>query len=149
MPAITTFIGRLTADPDIKRGPNWILAKIRVAQKRTIYVNKEEKEISEFFDVTAWGKTAEGIDACLRKGDGVIAVCETLVDSWDDKTTGKKMYKTGFKATHVGAIVYGDSGGPQPSNASQSPPSAPPAAAPSFDPPPFEQSFPEDDDVPF
>jgi single-strand DNA-binding protein len=60
----------------------------------------EKKESTTFIEVTAWGGLAERLQEA-RKGDYVYVVGKLKTDSWEDKTTQQKRYKTYVNAEMV------------------------------------------------
>lgn len=155
MSGLTLFRCRLAADPDVKSGPNYKLTKLRIAQKSEVKgkAGAPSKQVSEFFDVTCWGKVAEGA-ARLVKGDVLLIEAKPKIEAWVDKTTQKNKSKVAFVAETVALVVWGDAQGQgsaalnQPGQHSEAPPPPPPP----MDPPPMDPpaDFPPDgDDLPF
>ena len=153
MSGLTIFRCRLAADPEVKSGPNYKLTKLRIAQKKEVKgkAGTPPKDVSEFFDVTCWGKCAEGA-ARLVKGDVLLIEAAPKIEAWVDKTTQKNMSKVGFVASIVALVMWGDEANGsaalnQSSQQSEAPPPPPPPIDPPADAPPPDP-FPEDD-VPF
>lgn len=148
---IAWFKGRLVADPEFKTGSGWTLAKLRIAVKREVPKKGQTKlaEVSDFFDVTAWGKVADGCRR-LRKGDPVAMEVEPSIESWEEN--GQKRRKVAFKASVVALVMWGDGPTRNAPVATQSDPGAyippPPPDDPGMEPPPMDGP-PELDDVPF
>lgn len=91
-----TLIGRLTRDPEQKALPNGTaVANFSVATSRT-WKDKDGKkqEDTEFHNCVAFGRTAEVVGQYLKKGQLVNVVGRLQTRSWDDKDSGKKMYRT-------------------------------------------------------
>lgn len=91
-----TIVGRLTRDPEQKALPNGTaVTNFSLATSRT-WKDKDgnKQEDVEYHNCVAFGKTAEIIGQYLKKGQlaGVIGRIQTR--SWDDKDSGKKMYRT-------------------------------------------------------
>ena len=84
------IIGRLTRDPELKQ------ASIKVCELSvaTSKKNKQNQEVTEFHNLVAFNKTAELICQHLKKGSQAYFEGELKTESWDDKTTGQKRYKT-------------------------------------------------------
>ena len=61
--------------------------------------NKKEKAL--FIDVTVMGKFAEIVQKFVHKGSLLYVEGILQLDTWDDKTTGKKCYKHSIKAEKV------------------------------------------------
>jgi len=91
-----TLIGRLTRDPEIKALPNG--TKVTNFSIATIYSYKKEDgtkvENPEFSNCVAFGKVAEIIGQYLKKGQLAMIQGRLQTQSWDDKDSGKKMYRT-------------------------------------------------------
>lgn len=90
------IIGNLTRDPELKALPSGVqVTNIGVATNRT-WKDKEgnKQESVEFHNVVAFGRTAEIINQYLKKGSSVLIEGRLQTRSWDDKETGKKMYRT-------------------------------------------------------
>ena len=90
------IIGNLTRDPELKALPSGVqVANIGVATNRT-WKDKDgaKQEAVEFHNVVAFGRTAEIINQYLKKGSSVLIEGRLQTRTWDDKDTGKKMYRT-------------------------------------------------------
>jgi len=97
------IIGRLTRDPEIRStstGKN--VASFAVATGFTwTDQSGQKKEQTEFHNVIAWGKLADIIGQYLKKGKQVYIEGRLQTSSWDDKTDGKKRYKTEIVAENM------------------------------------------------
>ena len=89
------LMGNLTRDPEIKYTPKGTaIANFGIAVNRTYTPEGGEKrEEVTFIDLEAWGRTAEVIGEYFKKGKPIFIEGRLKLDSWDDKTTGKKMSK--------------------------------------------------------
>jgi len=90
------IIGNLTRDPELKSLPSGVqVTNIGVATNR-VWKDKEgnKQETAEFHNVVAFGRTAEIINQYLRKGSSVLIEGRLQTRNWEDKETGKKMYRT-------------------------------------------------------
>lgn len=96
-----TFEGRLGQDPEIRRTPNSQVATLRLACTDRINVKGEEKELTEWVTVVAWGKLAD-LAAHLHKGDSVGGMGRLQTRSWEDKNGGGKRYATEVRADWLG-----------------------------------------------
>ncbi|HUJ13699.1 MAG TPA: single-stranded DNA-binding protein [Thermoanaerobaculia bacterium] len=90
------LVGRLGKDPEIRSTPNGSsVAKFTVAtDERYTDKNGEKQERTEWHNITAWGKLAEICGQYLRKGKLVYIEGSIRTDSWDDKESGQKRYRT-------------------------------------------------------
>lgn len=90
------IIGRLTRDPELRTTPNGqTVANISVATSRQWKDQggaKQEK--TEFHNVIAWGKQGEVIGQYFTKGQEIYVEGRLETQNWDDKDSGKKMYRT-------------------------------------------------------
>lgn len=121
--------GNLSRDPELKFTPTGTAVCDFSVALNEEYVNKkgEKCETVTFVDCKAWKGMAEKVGESYRKGTAAIVVGKLRTDSWEDRETKKKRYKTYVLADAVTSPF----GKPTPA----------PAAAPP--PPPVE------DDVPF
>ena len=90
------LVGHLTAEPDVKATPKGTyVAKMRVATNT--YTGKDDdgnaKEQTEFFQLVAFGKTAEFAGQYLHKGRLVWVEGRIQTNTWQD-TAGQKHYRT-------------------------------------------------------
>ena len=90
------LVGRLGKDPEIRSTPNGNnVAKFTIAtDERFTDKNGEKQERTEWHNITAWGKLAEICGQYLRKGKLVYIEGSIRTDSWDDKESGQKRYRT-------------------------------------------------------
>lgn len=70
--------GRLTADPVITEGE-------KTVARFSIAVDKWNGE-AEFFNVTAFAKTAEFVEKYIKKGTKIYICGRLTADKWTDKT---------------------------------------------------------------
>ena len=99
----TTIVGNLTSDPELKYTTNG-----KAQLKFSLAVNDnyvdasgDKVEKTSYFNVVAWGYTAENSAAVLEKGIGVIVVGTLDQRSWEDKETGQKRSVVEIKAMDV------------------------------------------------
>jgi single-strand DNA-binding protein len=84
--ARATILGRLTRDPETK-----FLANDTQVTSFTVAVDARKKDDpASFFDVTAFGKTAEIIAKYWTKGKPIVVDGEMRQERWEDKATGAK-----------------------------------------------------------
>lgn len=90
------LIGRLGKDPEIRSTPSGTsVAKFSIAtDDRWTDKSGEKQERTEWHNIVAWGKLAEICGQYLRKGKLVYIDGSIRTESWDDKETGQKKYKT-------------------------------------------------------
>jgi single-strand DNA-binding protein len=90
------LVGRLGKDPEIRSLPSGTsVAKFSLAtDERFTDKAGEKQERTEWHNVVAWGKLAEICGQYLRKGKLVYIEGSIRTDSWDDKESGQKKYRT-------------------------------------------------------
>ena len=97
------LVGRLGKDPEIRSTPNGnSVAKFSLATDDR-YTDKsgEKQERTEWHNIVAWGKLAEICGQYLRKGKLIYIEGSIRTDSWDDKETGQKKYRTEIWANQM------------------------------------------------
>lgn len=80
------LMGRLTKDVEIlksKKGGDY--ARFTIAVPR-----KNDKEITDFIDVVAFGKVVEVINKYVEKGNRIIVVGQLNIDTYTDKDGNTK-----------------------------------------------------------
>lgn len=90
------LVGRLGKDPEIRSTPGGnSVAKFSVAtDERFTDKSGEKQERTEWHNIVAWGKLAEICGQYLRKGKLVYIEGSIRTDSWEDKESGQKKYRT-------------------------------------------------------
>lgn len=104
------LIGRLTRDVELRTttsGKN--VATFSLAVDRG-------QDQTDFFDVTAWEKTAELVNQYTQKGSKVHVQGSIQQESWEDKASGQKRSKVVVVARDV---TFLDSKAESPQNGSQ------------------------------
>ena len=90
------LIGNLGRDPELRNTPSGqTIAKFSVATTRK-WRNRdgERQEQTEWHNIVCWGRQAEVAGQYLSKGRQVYVEGRLQTDSWEDRETGKKMYRT-------------------------------------------------------
>jgi len=97
------LVGRLGKDPEIRSTPSGTsVAKFSLAtDDRFTDKNGEKQERTEWHNIVAWGKLAEICGQYLRKGKLIYIEGSIRTDSWDDKETGVKKYRTEIIANQM------------------------------------------------
>jgi single-strand DNA-binding protein len=96
-------IGNLTRDPELKSLPSGIkvcsfsLATNRVWRDK----NGARQESADYHNIACFGKQAEIVAQWMKKGNQIYIEGRMTTRSWDDKDTGKKMYRTEIIAENV------------------------------------------------
>jgi len=97
------LVGRLGKDPEIRSTPSGTsVAKFSLATDDR-YTDKagEKQERTEWHNIVAWGKLAEICGQYLRKGKLIYIEGSIRTDTWDDKETGQKRYRTEIIANQM------------------------------------------------
>jgi len=142
------LIGRLGKDPETRStAGGQTVARFSIAtDEKFTDRNGEKQERTEWHNIVAWGKLAEICGQYLRKGKLVYIDGSIRTDSWEDKETGQKKYKTEIVAQNMKMLEkrgedeggsYSGGGG---SYAGAARKSSGPAPAPELE---------DDDEVPF
>lgn len=100
------IMGRLTKDPELKSTASGLsVASFSIACDRDVKY-KDGNKVTDFFDITAFGKTAEFISNYYSKGRMMIVDGRLSTDVWEDAETGKKR-----KAVRIiaNSVYFGDS----------------------------------------
>ena len=97
------LVGRLGKDPEIRSTPSGTtVAKFSLAtDDRYTDKNGEKQERTEWHNIVAWGKLAEICGQYLKKGKLIYIEGAIRTDSWDDKETGQKRYRTDIVANQM------------------------------------------------
>jgi single-strand DNA-binding protein len=92
------MMGRLTKDPEIRfTATGMPVASFTLAVNRRF---QKEDQKADFFNVTAWNKTAEFVGKYFTKGQQVLVSGRLENRSWEDNT-GIKRYATDVIAEEV------------------------------------------------
>lgn len=137
------LLGNLTRDPELRYTPSGTaVVDIGLAVNRawTSEAGEKKEEVS-FFNLTAFGRTAEVCAQYLKKGDPALFSGRLKQETWDDKQTGQKRSAVKVIVEHMqmlGARREGDS---------RAPAAARPAKAATES--PYEPAEPDSDNIPF
>ncbi len=90
------IVGRLTRDPEKRTTPSGTtITNFSVAtSSKWKGQDGQQNEKTEFHNVIAWGKRGEVIAQYMTKGQEIYVEGRLETSTWDDKETGKKMYRT-------------------------------------------------------
>ncbi|MDF2865834.1 MAG: ssb2 [Clostridia bacterium] len=89
------FMGRLTKDPEVRNTTTGTqVTSFSLAVNRKFAGQNGERQ-TDFFNLTAFGKTAEFCSKYFRKGAQVLVEGRIQNRTWED-TTGAKRYATDF-----------------------------------------------------
>ena len=100
---VVVLAGRLVADVEVKKTSSGSsVAGVRLAVDR-IRKDDQGNKITDFFDVTLWGKSAEFAGQYLGKGRLVAVTGSLQVRSWTDKD-GQKHSRVEVNADTIRAL---------------------------------------------
>ena len=110
------LVGRLGKDPEIKSTPGGTtVAKFTMAtDEKFTDKSGEKQERTEWHNIVAWARLAEICGQYLRKGSLVYIEGSIRTDSWEDKESGQKRYRTEIIAREMKMLDRkrdGDEGG--------------------------------------
>ena len=90
------FMGRLTRDPEVRytSGNNTQVTTFSLAVNRRFVAQGGERQ-ADFFNLTAFGKTAEFCAKYFKKGQQVLVEGRIQNRTWEDQN-GQKRYATDF-----------------------------------------------------
>ena len=90
------LVGHLGKDPEVKYTPSGTpVAKFTLATNER-FKDKDGnwQDRTEWHSLVAWQRTAEIIGEYCKKGSQIYIEGRLKTDSWDDKETGQKKYRT-------------------------------------------------------
>lgn len=101
-----TVVGNLTADPELRfTAAGAAVVRFAVAVNPRV-LDKDTQQWRDgepsFFDCSAWGRLAETVAECLKKGHRVIAAGHLVQRHWDDPKTGEKRHGWQVNVDSVG-----------------------------------------------
>lgn len=109
------LMGRLTRDPEVRYSNDLAVANFSIAVDRRF--KREGQPEADFFDCTAFRKTAEFIEKYLHKGTKVVLDGELQNDNYTNKE-GQKVYRNRIM---VNQIEFAESKAASQSGAAQIP----------------------------
>ena len=84
------LMGRLVADPELRRTPNNnSVTSFTLAVNRS-FTRQGEQPQPDFIDIVAWGKTAEFVSRYFVKGQQVAVAGRIQTRMWEDKQGNKR-----------------------------------------------------------
>ena len=86
---LVVLVGRLTADPEIRRNNDKAVAKFSLAVNRRF--KREGEADADFFNCVVFGKTAEFLEKYFHKGMKAVVTGELRNNHYTD-TNGTKHY---------------------------------------------------------
>lgn len=105
------LMGNLVKDPELRYTPQGTAVtdiSLAINDNRSKATQGQDRNANTtFVDVTIWERPAEIICEFMRKGRPILIEGRLVMDSWDDRETGKKMRKLKVVAT---SFQFVDSG---------------------------------------
>jgi single-strand DNA-binding protein len=94
--------GNLTRDPEVRYTPNGVAyARMGIAVTRPFSSkNNEGQPATDFFNLTAWNKTAEFCGRYLNRGSRVLVEGRIQNDNYEDKN-GVKHYSVSITVENI------------------------------------------------
>ena len=103
-------IGRLTRDAELKyTAGGTAVSKLGIAVNKRVKKGDEWTEQASFFDVTLWGKMAEGLNQYLVKGKQIAIEGELEQERWEKD--GQTHSKVTITASNVQLLGGGQGSG--------------------------------------
>lgn len=97
------IVGNLTRDPELKTLPSGMkVASFSLATNRVWKDGSgAKKEAVDYHNIVVFGRQAETSAQFLKKGSQALIEGRLQTQSWDDASSGKKMYRTEIVADRV------------------------------------------------
>lgn len=112
------LIGRLTRDVEIKSTPNGVtVARISIANNQKVKRNGQWQDVTNFFDIAIFGKSANNLAQYLTKGKQIAVSGALRQDRWAD-TNGNNRTKISLIASQL-QLLGGANGTQQNQNQNQ------------------------------
>lgn len=107
----TIFKGGITQDPTIRYSGEMAIASTSIA----INSGYGDKKRTDYFNLTAFGKTAELFEKHISKGSQICVRCHAQQNVWEDKN-GNKRYDVNFVVDELDFCGSKKDEQPKPSN---------------------------------
>src|SRR2546423_5720079 len=97
------LVGNVGKDPEIKYVPSGAcVAKLSLAtNERFKDKSGEWQDRTEWHNIVAWQRLAEIVGEYVKKGSKVYIEGRLRTDSWEDKQSGEKKYRTEIVANDL------------------------------------------------
>lgn len=99
------LIGRLAADPELRKTESGISKCLFTVAVQEDYKNKDGSRDVDFLQVVAWRQTAEFVSRYFKKGSGIAVLGRNKCDEYNTKD-GTKSYFKYIKAESVEFVGY-------------------------------------------
>ena len=100
-----TLVGNLTRDPELRfsaKGTPWATSGVAVNRRKRLDDGTYEELPTEFFELVAFGDTAEHLTEALAKGDRVIAFGRIETEEWTTRDGREQRTTTKLVCDEVG-----------------------------------------------
>ena len=87
------LLGNLTRDPELRYTPKGTAVTDISLAINDMRSKSAEQQRTTYVDVTFWDRSAEIICEYMRKGSSILVEGRLQTDSWEDRETGKRVYK--------------------------------------------------------
>lgn len=101
---LVQLIGRLGADPEMRfTSGGAAICRLNIATNRVVGRghNGEREYVTDWTTVEAWDRLAERCNEYLHKGRRVLVTGSLRTDSWEDRETKQRRYRTYVRAEDV------------------------------------------------
>lgn len=98
---IVVLCGNIGKKPELKRTQNSAVLGFSLATTERYKSGDEWKDQTEWHNIEMWGKRAESIVNLLDKGMRVTVHGKIRTQSWEDRNTGQKKYRTSIIAADI------------------------------------------------
>jgi single-strand DNA-binding protein len=90
------LVGNVGRDPEVKYTPSGTAVATFSIATNERYKDKEGnwQDRTEWHNIKAWQRTAEIVGEYVKKGSKLYVEGRLTTESWDDKQSGEKKYKT-------------------------------------------------------
>jgi len=156
-----TLLGNVGKDPEIRSTPSGVMvASFGLATSdRFQDAQGNWQDRTEWHNLKAFKRTAEIVRDYVKKGSKLYIECKITTNSWDDKETGAKKYRTEILVNELVLLSGREEGAGGASAGGYSRPASTSSSSASFDQkPPAAAAAPDDyaqqaeisdDDIPF
>lgn len=115
------LVGHVAREIEMKAVGESRIGKFSIATNRNYQKNGEWVSVPMFIDVDCFGKTAERAMEQARKGAALLVEGELVMDTWEDRDSGKKRTKHLVRADRIVAMSKrGETDGDAPSRRNSS-----------------------------
>ena len=97
------LLGNLGSDPEMRESGGKVIAVLSLAVTRYV---KDQEQVTDWFNITAFGRQAEYARDYLRKGDMILVDSHIQPSKWLDKDTGKATRSLDIIADQIQALRF-------------------------------------------